>query len=59
MALRPGGVLGVWSSGPDARFTQRLRKAGFEVDEINIRATGSRSGARHVIWMATRLDRPK
>lgn len=53
-ALRPGGVLAVWSSGPNARFTQRLRKAGFDVDEVPIRATGSRSGARHMIWMATR-----
>ena len=26
-ALRPGGVLAVWSSAPDAHFTQRLRRA--------------------------------
>lgn len=58
-ALRPGGVLAVWSSGPDSRFTQRLIKAGFDVDEINTRANGKRGGARHVIWMATRLDRVK
>ena len=45
-ALRPGGVLGVWSSGPDARFTQRLRRAGFDVAEINVRATSWRRGAR-------------
>ncbi len=57
-ALRPGGVLAVWSSGPDPRFTQRLTKAGFDVDEINTRANGKRGGARHVIWMATRLNRP-
>ncbi len=55
-ALRPGGVLAVWSSGPDPRFTQRLRRAGFDVDEINTRANGKRGGARHVIWMATRLS---
>lgn len=58
-ALRPGGVLAVWSSGPDSRFTQRLIKAGFDVDEINTRANGKRGGARHVIWMATRLDQVK
>ncbi|MCF2523361.1 spermidine synthase [Bradyrhizobium sp. G127] len=58
-ALRPGGVMAVWSSGPDARFTQRLRKAGFGVDEVPIRATGSRSGARHMIWMAMRPDKVK
>lgn len=56
MALRPGGVLAVWSSGPDRHFTSRLRKAGFRVDEVTVRANGQRGGARHVIWIATRLD---
>jgi spermidine synthase len=55
-ALRPGGVLAVWSSGPDANFTRRLRKAGFDVNERRVRANGSRGGARHVIWIATRAD---
>ena len=53
-ALRPGGVLAVWSSGPNPKFTWRLRKAGFEVEEVRARANGSRGGARHVIWIATR-----
>jgi spermidine synthase len=53
-ALRPGGVLAVWSSGRNPKFTWRLRKAGFEVEEIRARANGSRGGARHMIWMATR-----
>lgn len=52
-ALRPGGVLSVWSSGPDSGFTRRLRQAGFSVQEVNVRATGKR-GARHVIWIAAR-----
>lgn len=52
-ALRPGGVLAVWSAGPDWNFTQRLRKAGFAVEEINVRERGAHGGARHVIWMAT------
>jgi len=53
-ALRPGGVLAVWSSGPDRRFKQRLRDAGFATEEIASRARGARGGARHVIWIATR-----
>ena len=53
-ALRPGGVLAVWSSGPHPAFTRRLRHAGFEVNEVAVRATTKRSGARHVIWFATR-----
>jgi len=53
-ALRPGGVLAVWSSGPHPAFTKRLRDAGFDVNEVNLRATTKRSGARHVIWFATK-----
>lgn len=52
-ALKPGGVLSVWSSAPDARFTQRLRKAGFAVEEAPVRANGRSGGARHMIWLAT------
>ncbi|KIZ47424.1 MULTISPECIES: hypothetical protein [Rhodopseudomonas] len=53
-ALRPGGVLAVWSSGPNPGFARRLADAGFAVEEIKVRANGARGGARHVIWAATR-----
>ena len=53
-ALRPRGVLAVWSSGPNPPFAKRLRLAGFDVNEVNIRATGKGGGARHVIWIATK-----
>lgn len=50
-ALRPGGVLAVWSSGPNARFERRLARAGFVVDVLAVAArTGSR--ARHMIFIA-------
>ena len=52
-ALRPQGVLAVWSAGPDQAFLQRLRKVGFEVDEMQVRAHGTK-GARHIIWFARR-----
>jgi spermidine synthase len=39
-ALRPDGILAVWSSGPKPKFTWRLRKAGFEVEEVG-RGTSS------------------
>jgi spermidine synthase len=58
-ALRPRGVLAVWSSGPDERFTKRLRDAGFLAEEIRARANGARGGARHVIWLATRAREPR
>ena len=52
-ALRPGGVLEVWSSTRDSNFTRRLKQAGYAVDEIGVRAHKGR-GARHMIWIATR-----
>jgi len=52
-ALRANGVLAVWSAGPDQKFLQRLRKTGFEVEEIRVRSRGAK-GARHIIWFARR-----
>ena len=54
IALRPGGVLAVWSSAPDAKFTAQLRKTGFDVVEHPVRAKGPQGGAQHFIWTATR-----
>jgi spermidine synthase len=51
LALRPKGILAVWSSSPDQRFTQRLKGAGFAVEEVGVRARAGK-GSRHVIWLA-------
>lgn len=53
-ALSAGGILAVWSSASDDGFTRRLRKAGYQVEEVKVRATGGKRGARHVIWLATK-----
>jgi len=52
-ALRPGGILAVWSSAPDRAFSARLGQAGFAVESVSGRARGER-GPRHVIWLAKR-----
>jgi spermidine synthase len=50
-ALRPGGVLAIWSAGPSARFERKLTRAGFAVDVVRVSARkGSR--ARHVLFLA-------
>jgi spermidine synthase len=54
--LHLGGVLAVWSSGPNPNFVQRLCKTGFDVNEVRVRANGTRGGAHHVIWIATHCD---
>ena len=51
-ALRPGGVLAVWSAAPDHKFTQRLKDAGFSVDVQTVRARPNNKGPRHTIWFA-------
>lgn len=51
-ALAPGGILAIWSAAPDERFRARLRKAGFDVDEVVVRARSNGKGPRHVIWFA-------
>lgn len=53
-ALRPGGVLAVWSAAPDRGFSRRLVDAGFAVEEVFVRARSNGKGPRHVIWFATR-----
>lgn len=55
-ALRARGVLAIWSSTPDAKFTARLRKGNFDVVENPVRAKGPQGGAQHFIWTATRRD---
>ena len=52
-ALRPGGVLAIWSAGTDPAFTRRLAGAGFVVDEVKVRARSNGKGPVHVIWFAT------
>ena len=53
-ALKPGGILAVWSVAPDAHFTKRLQQSGLKVEELKARAHGGK-GARHVIWVGTRV----
>jgi len=54
-ALKPKGVLAVWSSGPEAAFAKRLRRAGFEVEEVGLRARGKgKGGAHYTVYLAER-----
>jgi spermidine synthase len=51
-ALRPGGILAIWSAAPDAAFSRRLKDAGFTVDQVTVRARSNGKGPRHIIWFA-------
>jgi spermidine synthase len=54
IALKPGGVLAIWSAAPDNAFARRLSNAGLAVEEIAVRARSNGKGPRHVIWFATK-----
>ncbi|MBU0961226.1 MAG: hypothetical protein KKH60_06835 [Proteobacteria bacterium] len=51
-ALRPTGILAVWSASPDPTFSKLLRQTGFVVEEVTVRARGRKGGSRHMIWLA-------
>ena len=52
LALQPGGILSVWSAGPDPDFTRRLKQCGFQTKTITVPARKSGKGGRHTIWLA-------
>jgi spermidine synthase len=52
-ALKPGGILAIWSAWRDETFARRLKHAGFNVEEVQVRARSNGKGARHVIWFAS------
>ncbi len=53
-ALKPGGVLAVWSAYRDEAFAQRLKRSGFRTEEKMVRAHRGKKGAKHTIWLARR-----
>lgn len=53
-ALKPGGVLAIWSGFDDRKFVRRLRYAGFTVRVEHVRARLKRGGPRHTIFLATK-----
>ena len=53
-ALRPGGILAIWSAAPDPRFARKFGSCGFAVDEVVTRARSNGKGPRHVLWFGTR-----
>lgn len=53
-ALRPEGILAIWSAGPDAKFTRRLQQTGFHAEEVRVRGRGKAGGSRFLIWIARR-----
>ena len=51
-SLRPGGVLGVWSSDPDPAFARELGRAGFRVKTETVSARRAAKGPKHTVFVA-------
>ncbi|MBT0667994.1 spermidine synthase [Novosphingobium profundi] len=51
-ALRPGGILSVWSSWSDPAFTARLEEAGFIVSARTVGSRPSGEAFPHTLWFA-------
>lgn len=54
-ALRPGGVMVLWSAFRSPHFERLLRGAGFSATSVTVRARDAvGKGARHTVFKATR-----
>jgi spermidine synthase len=52
IALKPKGILAIWSAEPDPAFTLQLQGAGFEVSEVPVAALPDEKSDCHFIWFA-------
>jgi spermidine synthase len=50
-ALKPGGVVAVWSAFECRKFEHRLRYSGFSVETRSVRGRLKKGGPRHVIFL--------
>lgn len=51
-ALRPGGLVSVWSASPSRTFEKALARAGFAVEVVSVPARqGSARGGRHTLFL--------
>jgi len=55
-ALKPGGVLAVWSAWDDIKFEHRLRYNRFAVETEHVRGRLKKGGPRHTIFLGRSLD---
>lgn len=54
-ALKLGGVLAVWSAGPDEDYARALEKLHFQAEVKRVTARGPAGGASHVLFFGKKI----
>lgn len=53
-ALKPGGILAIWSAYSDDAFVARLENNSFAVDEVEVAAVVDGENTIHTVWLASK-----
>ena len=54
VALKKGGALAVWATGPDEDYMRRLRRSGFEASAVRVAPRPGAGGRKHVVFVAVK-----
>ena len=55
-ALKQGGALAVWATGPDDRYLRRLQRSGFLASAVRVAPRPGAGGRKHVVFVAAKAS---
>ena len=53
-ALKAGGALAVWATGPDEDYVRRLKRSGFDASAVRVAPRPGAGGRKHVVFVGVR-----
>jgi spermidine synthase len=53
-ALKEGGALAVWATGPDDNYVRRLQRSGFDASAVRVAKRPGAGGRKHVVFVAVK-----
>jgi spermidine synthase len=54
VALKEGGALAVWATGPDVGYMRRLQRSGFDASAVRVAPRPGAGGRKHVVFVAVK-----
>ena len=54
VALKEGGALAIWATGPDAGYLRRLQRSGFDASAVRVAPRPGAGGRKHVVFVAVK-----